>query len=210
MSVCYDKGSTDSPSAISQFHSVPNINKNSITLDLSSGVVWLCPLTAKHQGKLMFFEHIKRLPLALNGWFLLQTRVVRCRMRQLSAAVVVLCLLACPAVSLCASWKQLGKEIFIDESTVRHIDAVVLSYKHYYEPQDRSEWKEILKSTEIPHYDIHTVVIYCDEKKWSLKSTTAYSKSGTVIYAKIQNDAPSDINPESFGSVLYNHVCPQR
>jgi len=133
-------------------------------------------------------------------------------MRHLSAALIGLCLLASPALSLGASWKQLSADMFIEANAItRSRDAVHANVKYLYDKDDGARLQKTFKSKVKPAHSVQRKNFYCNNRMVSTSSYTYYAEDGTVLAAgNIQTQQKTDVVPGSRIEVVYEYACQPR
>ncbi len=130
-------------------------------------------------------------------------------MRSLSSIAIGLCLLASPALSLGASWKQLSADMFIDPASVmRSRDAVHANVKYTYDAEDSARLQKTFKSKARPQHSVQRKNFYCNTRMVSTTNYTYYAADGTVIATgSIQTQQKTDVQPGSRIEAVFDDVC---
>jgi len=133
-------------------------------------------------------------------------------MNRLSALAVALCVLASPAVSAGASWKQLSADMYVDTSSMgRSFNSVYADVKYLYDKADAARLQKTFTSKLAPQHSIQRKNFYCNTMEISTSAYKYFAADGTVLATgSISSPKKTGVVPESRIEVVYDFVCQQR
>ncbi|MBU1230684.1 MAG: hypothetical protein KKA55_10675 [Proteobacteria bacterium] len=133
-------------------------------------------------------------------------------MNRLSALAVALCLLASPAVSAGASWKQLSADMYIDTSSLgRGFSFSYADVKYIYDKADAARLQKTFKSKLAPQHSIQRKNFFCNNREVSTSAYKYFAADGTILATgSISEQKKTAVVPESRIEVVFDFVCQQR
>jgi len=133
-------------------------------------------------------------------------------MKRLSALALALCVLASPAVSAGAAWKELSADMAVDTSSIaRSFNAVHADVKYLYDKADAARLQKTFQSKLAPQYSIQRKNFYCNNTEVSTSAYKYFAADGTVLATgSLSSPKKTAVVPESRIEVVYDFVCRQR